>query len=527
MTRKKNEEIDELSEDKVWDVFNFARTAYQQYPNIFTPDLVNSRMKDINMNPLKGTASDIEKALIDPKNHEQQLVGYSEFFEYTDMIYKRLLNYTSLMPSFDESYVCTNISDEKDYNSRAYKKDLKIVEDFLDKFDHRAEFKKAMKMMVRDETYYCAFRDKGQRYFLQELPRNYCKITGRSEWGLLFDFNMYWFIQPAVSIDMYPDIFKKYYRQIWGGGNKTTSYNPAKGIDNRTGSYVYYVQTSMDDGMWAFKFNPEQAGNVPFLSPMFNDLVLSPVIRKLQTNKFTIEASKMLIGLVPLLKDNKSGNVKDMMGISPETLGKFLGLLRNSISEVYSMGAVPFEDVKAIDFDTTDRNMQESYYKHLTASSGYNNRIIYGSDRPNLLESQATLDVDKFLVKYLYPYFERFLEYNINKLTKQYKFKFFLSGTEFSHDKEAKMENFIKLANIGIVDDQLLANALGMSPHDLNRRLAMTRNKDFVSKLTPIMSSFQMSGKDAQAGRPTESTNSMTESGLATREAGSNEGKKV
>ena len=52
-----------------------------------------------------------------------------------------------------------------------------------------------------------------------------------------------------------------------------------------------------------------------------------------------------------------------------------------------------------------------------------NSRLIYTSDKPNILETQLSLDVDVMTLSYMYEYFEEFLEYQINKRTKKFKFK--------------------------------------------------------------------------------------------------------
>ena len=51
--------------------------------------------------------------------------------------------------------------------------------------------------MLRNDAYFGLLRDTGEKVILQELPSDYCKITGRWENGFLFSFNMQWFLQPG------------------------------------------------------------------------------------------------------------------------------------------------------------------------------------------------------------------------------------------------------------------------------------------------------------------------------------------
>ena len=110
-----------LDEQSLYDVLQFAQQVYNGdiIPRIYTPEIINARMKDLNLNPLSATETNIESALKNPKNNEKQLIGYSEFFSLTSMIYKRLAGYMSQMPAFDYTFTCINATKE-DYKSKKY-----------------------------------------------------------------------------------------------------------------------------------------------------------------------------------------------------------------------------------------------------------------------------------------------------------------------------------------------------------------------------------------------------------------------
>ena len=54
------------------------------------------------------------------------------------------------------------------------------------------------------------------------------------------------------------DVFKDYMSRIASGQQLT--YNPANNLGYRDDTYMYWTQTGHEDGMWAFKFNPDIAG---------------------------------------------------------------------------------------------------------------------------------------------------------------------------------------------------------------------------------------------------------------------------
>lgn len=514
----KEEVKESISEQELYDVLEFARNAYAgNLGGVFTtPDLINSRLKDLNMNPLAATKDSVEKALADPKNNEEELIGYSEFFELSSMIYKRMLYYMSHILSFSvKDIICVNAK-ESDYNTAKYNKDYAKVCDFLDKFNVKQEFTKVMRELIRKDASFWVLRNEGSKYVLQQLPEKYCKITGRWDYGLLFDFNMDWFMQSGVDINMYPNVFKKEMNKIY---ESKVQYKPSAPVNNRIYNYGHWVQTSPKDGFWGWKLTPEIAVKIPFLAPLFQDVVLQPLIRNLQTNKYIIEATKVMIGLIPMIKDPKGGRVKDMIAISDVTAGKFLNLIKKGIGDVVKTGAAPFEDIKTLDFNGGERNMLEDYTKTTTSMSGINSRLIYSSDKPNILETQLSLDVDIMTISYMYSYFEDFLNYCINRNTKNFNFKITLGGTNTKDDLESRRKEFMELSAIGVVLPDRLAYALDMMPHHLIKQMEKAKAMKFNEKLMPMLNMYTNTGaKDADVGRPTMDDSELTESGARDRE---------
>lgn len=516
MARKKVESKEELTTDQVFDVLRFASQIYGMQ-NVYTPDLVNSRMKDVTMSPQMATVDKINNALLNPKNNEQLLIGMSQFLELNSMLYKRILLYFSGLMSFDFNYICENIKDSSEYDSPAYKKDLLTVQSFFDKFNMKYEFKTIMKQLMRQETFYGILRDDGDKLTIQELPQNYCQLTGRFSQGLLFDFNMYFFLLPGVDIELFPSAFKKMYRKAFVKPG-TLDYNPAAQLSMRDGSWVYWVQTSPEENFVAFKFFPEIITNVPFLSPLMADVVLQPVIRSLQTNSFIQQASKMLFGEIPMLKDAKA-SVTNQISMTPDVAGKFLGLLKSGLSDTIKVAAAPLTNFQGIEFTGSD-DMYTKFLQSTASSSGINSRLIYSNDRQNIIETKLSLDIDQNILRNVYFQFSNMLNYWINQRTKKYKFKILFEGFETTTDRAERLETVNKLADSGIVLEQKFASAIGMSPFDFRRMLEESKKNKFVENLTPIIKSNQMSG--GVGGRPSKSESELGDAGANTRDIGSN-----
>lgn len=522
MPRKKQSNLSpaELTESQVYDVFEFARQLTQSYSNIFTPDIVNARMKEISLNPIVGSKDEITKALSNPRDSEEQLRGYSDSFEYINMSYKKILNYYGNMLSFDYTYECTNAKSIDDLKSSRYLKDVEIVEDFLDHFKIKREFPNVIRSLLRNDAYYSVLRNDGEQFVLQELPQKYCKITGKWEYGYLFDFDMIWFIaNPGVDINSYPKIFRQYYKRIMD--EKSNGYLPSKAIRNRNGEWVYWVQTSPEDNIWCWKFGMDQVAQIPVFSPLFLDLINTDTIRQLQINKYIISAYKLIFAQLPMLKDNKSGNVKDMIAVSPEVAGKFASLVKQGMPKEIGFGFGPFESVNEFEFRTNENNIYYDHLKTTISNSGTQLQTVFSTEKANVEATRLSGAVDEYFMTYIYPYFNDFLNYHINKLTKKYKFNFTLKGTRLPYSEGVRFDRLLKLANVGFVLPQEIAASLHMEPKELQRQLMMANASGFANLLIPLITAYNQSSNN-QGGRPQKTDGELGEAGQITRGAGSN-----
>ena len=495
MTDKDEQEVI-LSQEEVWNVIEFAKAMSSGMYGItyLNPEIVSGRLKDITLNPVQATQDMLDIAMLEPKSHESQLQEFSQSFELTSMVYKRLISYLANMLAFDITYTSTARGD--DYKTPKYRKDLEAVENFLEKFDYKKELAVVVREMLRNDAYFGCFRDTGNRYILQELPSDYCKITGRWEGGFLFSFNMYWFLQPGVDIEMYPQFFKKKYKEIWQSPNTIRNYNPALPPEMRDkSSWVYWVDVPTNVGT-CFKLSPELATRLPYFAPIFNDLILQPTMRALQKNMNMAAASKMIMGEVPLLNKEAKATVKDSIAISPDLLGKFMALVKSAISDAIKVASAPLQNIRPISFET-DNTMYDSYLRTALASSGINTNLIFTSSvKPNAIETQLSLNVDEQMMTALYQQFNEFMNYQANKVTRTFKFYFEFEGTDFFTNRDSRFDKAMSLFDKGIVMPQKIAAALGMKPAHLRKHMEEAAAMGFVKSLTPP--SFEQQKEMAQ-----------------------------
>lgn len=516
--------IDKLNENQVEAVIQFAQGiwAMEKY-GIYTPWMQNMNLNNLNNSASVPTTETIKKALADYKNKAENLQNYMQFMQHFDMLFARTVKSYVNMLSFDLIPVCTNAKPE-DYQSEKYLTDKKRVYDFLDKFDYKAEFRKVLEQVLINEVYFTWFRkskhgNKGMKYALQVMPQNNCLLTGYWEKGLLFDFDMNYFLQPSIDIDGFDPFFKIAYNKIFN--NPEIDYNPTASFNKRTGTYAYWTQTSPANGAWAWKFDMSNFNATPFLSALLKDAMRDNEIGELQFNKDMIGAYGILAGSIPLFDNAKSGTKANQFAIDPATLGGFMAKAKAGLGNNIKLAALPLESPNMYQFNDTNSDM---YKDQLATTAGIGSgvsRVIYSSDRMSNAEIEAGI-IDQYnTVKPMYYQFQNFMEYYVNQITKNFHFSFIFDGCSYPFEREKRFDRIMKIADKGMVlPPAVFASAMGYEPQNFERMLEESKYSGW-SKLwqLPLNSATTAQSSDDQGGRPTKETGELSDSGEMSRNA--------
>lgn len=485
----------------------------------FTPDLINEALKGINNNPQKpSSAEDITQALASANTSEQVLRNYATYFEINNVFYKRLINMNANLPAWNLTFDCINIQDPSDYKSEEFKADLKVVDEFCSKFDIKRGFRIITNQILRQGVYYGVFRDEADIYSWQELPSDYCKITGNSNVGRLFDFDFSYFINKSgTNIDMYPKVFKKKLNQIYR--QLGTDYNPKGKVDSRHSSFCYWIDVSPKDNFFCFNLDDGLTTLIPYYSGLFPDLYIQPMMRELEKNKAMISAQKLLVNLLETYDNAKSGTVPNQYKITPKDIGQFMALVKQALGETAKAIAIPAKDAKVVDFNVEANNRYTNYQRNIAANALSSSASMLTENKLNAFESELALDIDSNFVKSLYGQFEAFLNYYINRKLTKFKFKFTLNDTNTKMDKARRAEQFKELAAMGLVDINLYARAVDLNVFEAQRSLQFTKSIGMESLLTRLES---LNNQTKESGRP-EAKDSNNDNTMASDERGSNE----
>jgi hypothetical protein len=530
MPRTKKTEITtqaepEISKQQVIDVLEFARAVAGTYfPSLMTPDLVNSRLKDLSYNPMAPTWDSLNQALSNPKTSEDQLRSFVEYFEAVSAPVRRIISYMASQLSLDLLYTVTNAKGEKDYTSSKFISDQDKVYNFLDSFNYQAHFRNVIKQVLRNEIYVCCPRETNDGFVLQELPVQYCKITSKWGRGYLTDFNFYYFLLPGVSLDGFSDFFKQKYMELFTGPNGYKTYNPLLPPESRGSSqFVYWVSLPPEEG-WVFKLDPSLTSGQAYMSSLLPEFMDQGIMRNLQKNMNMASATKILAASIPLLKD-QGAKVTNALALDPKITGQFLSLVQGALSAAVKIAVAPIEGIQGISFDGNPE-MYDDYLRTAVASSGQNSALFYTSKlKANAIESQLSFQSDSLMMEQqLYPQFSEFMNYWVGKIKTKYKYNFWFEGNAYYLSRQQRLDKAISLAGQGVVLPQLFSSALGFKPQDFYRMMDESKSIGFVDKLTPIIPAAQQSANGG-AGRPNKTDSDLSEEGQQTKSDGGNIGR--
>ena len=511
---------EDIREEK-FDMVAFSRGLQAGIGSYLTPQMVNANLKSINLNPQVGTYEEILEALQNPNTNEDKIIAYSQNQYLTNTLYKRNSDYYANLLAFNLSIQCKN-AEMSDYTSPAYKKDWKIVKNFLNKFDYRSEFRKAVVNMINADIYPCMFRTDmcEDKWVLQDFPYKYVKITGRFSHGIMVDYDLSIFLSGTQSLDLYPSWLKKKFQNLL----KQNKYNPASTLNSRTGTFALYTQTSPEDGAFCFKFSPDFMTEIPYFASMIPDTSMVEVYRTLQLNQNIASARKIITSQWPMLKDAKNAT-GDNISIRVETMGKMIGACMgglNSSGELFNLIALPSDKIEVTQMENKNQDMYQNYLKTVSGLLGGAN-VLFSTQKQTSTETLVSSDIDRLMMERTYNQFENFLDYYINRLTKQFKFDFKFSGTKLYVNKESRIKEALDFAKVGIVSINKLANALDLDQVELLREMEISKSSGIEKLFLSLNSVYTQSGGDAsEGGRPKSSTTEISDSGEATRDSASN-----
>ena len=511
-----------LTEDQVDVVLQFANGLNQFFKTgVWNTYNQNENLLHLNNSPVKATYDDVLDALTKSLTDAEKIQSYSEFMSVFDTIYSKTMNYYKNILSFDLSYSCINAKPE-DYNTKEYQDDVRRLNKFLSKFDYQREFKnKVIPSLIDTGVFYGWFRDssgtikdealdidddddvtvkRNDKYSLQIMPQKYCKLTGYWQNGLLYDFDMTYFLNPTVDLQLYDPSFIKKAKTVFSQPN--AYYDPHAQFDTRSGKYALWTQTSPKDGAVVFKFNEGNFNVIPPFANLMKPTINNTAIHKLQMDKDIASAWAILYGNIGLLDKEKSGQKPNQTAFTPEVMGKFMNLVQGSLQSIMKTVALPLENTRFGQFADSNVDMESNSLATSAGQGAYGNAIIYD---PSKSKNQSVvlngIITDYNIMKSLYPQFASMLGYYANKKTKKFKFEFTFDGSNYPFEREYRRTAINELADRGFtLPPSYWASAYGFKPHLFTNALLEAHNGNMTTEMITLLANAnQTSGKDIEA----------------------------
>ena len=532
--------------------------------NTYNPFLQNQRLKMINTYPNEMTTEELTNAVSNPIGSEQALRSEGWSLSSSQYLYYKILRLAADIPKF-KYYKTPQFLADTEYLSPKFVKEDEFTEDWLKHLDVVNTFKR-MSLEIKREgkptyllrnsiskgpnntrtTNYVAF---------QKLPSNYVKLTGIGEHGYIASFNMLVFMNPAFSLEQYPDYIKDIWfalmdtgavyenpqYQIGGSENKYAvdinklnafQYYPADGnseggikgtiaIDKgddknqgkrgflRTINYMYWIQLPQEV-CYTFCSDTSNAWALPDTIGLFLGL------REL-TDYDTLAGLIQSTPLTALLTAEAETVTNPNPGqnqtvLSPETIAGFQDKFNNSTSTNLESFFAPLKNFKLLSLPNipNSSDITSNATKNFISRAGLAG-LIPVTDKPSVAQIKGSQLIEESQCDFVTKQLESVVNFIINNLIGcEYKWNVTLWGNIFTYSEEVKAAKELFISG-GTFALPKLASAYGMSLRDVHAVQAYIKSLGLYDNFQTVTQAQQKAsdqtsntGEDAQigAGRP-------------------------
>ena len=435
------------------------------------PYIQNERIKRINASPRSSTKQDTAKALENPGSNEELFKSESWALYYQNYVYNNLLKLNRDVPMYYNYVLPKNVS-LSDCKKKDFKKEMKFVEDFVDKLNIRKAGKDiSLSVAIEGKRSY-VFRtgfnkDKTKVNYavLQKLPSEWVKYTAigsSTDYVTSFDFMM--FLQAGESVDRYPLFF----RDIWDAilenkiveldENGKYTFKP-QNADNLNGRYGYELEYKNDRYMYwvelpqveVVEFGSDDTSplQVPDYIGLFTDLRGLDDYKWLQNQLLSKAVNSVLVGTVPMV-DKLENAGADETAISMDSIIGFSDMFSNAVSNNVIPFFAPFEDYKLLSLPLPPdaKEIVNTSLKNLINSSGMG-ALISTTDKPSIISVKTAQQLAESKAEYVMIQVQKAINNYINKkLDLKYEFYVTIWGGRFTYLDELKFDKELLISGV-------------------------------------------------------------------------------
>jgi len=505
----------------------------QGYNNVLTNDpyLLNQRVKQLKTLPNFLDRDTIEKALVNPENNEFELRTATRSMLYlTYPLYRMMMLYEGILTYKD--YFLPTYVDKEEMDKPRFKSDVKFVDMWRKKLNAKKQFRRIVAEVLAEgkKAYYLRQSydsSKGNEnvdyVHFQDLPSDWYKIIKHSTESyavVAFDFTYFW--QAGTSLDMFPPIFKQYYEElesITDNRDGKKYINPLK--NNNKGLLEYsseknawsYWRELPSDQCFVFSFTESDDLQIsPFAALLLQAQDLSSY-SLLQQQLLAVPLYSIILGEIPLSKENQSGAHIDDYALSPMSVDLFENKVNSNMPPGITYNMVPTTDNELYHFEAIP-NANEIYDKGLQQmiNTSGTSTLMTTTEKPSVAQVAAGKIIEKRYIDRMYEQFA----WAVNIIFKNlyldgdihYRWEYRIFGDAFSEQEDKKdLEKSLSMGQSELLPKYLAYHDMSLS--DAITAIDYVDSTKIYDKFTVLRSSFNTNIDDMQPGRKKKSENEI------------------
>lgn len=484
----------EFSSDEFIEQFaNRLSNNLSRLNSFYNPYYANSLMKDINNSPTKPNNQQLKKWIENPQYFEKELRDVSSYLESSVMQYFRSVAHFASILSFKYQLIPEYAPPEGRGKRKTYDNCKARSNEWLRKFRPVEQFQNVMFHTMLDGGAYYYVREDDNYIELQEMPRDYCKITGRvPALGYTYAFNLVYFAKYTNELAWYAPEFQFWWEDIIKEYKDYLSINVWKPMP--------------PEKSIIFKFQDYNATMRPPLSGVFKDAVEIQDYKDILKSKIELDTWKIIMMEIPKDKDGKPI-------VDARTAADFNAMVQAQLP-MGVKSATTLMKSEAINFEQaqSQNNIIGMGEQNFWGSVGVAGNQFGGeTNSGNALKYSNLADYN--FVKHMYKQFERFVNFHLKQLKGEYSFRVKFSGCSYFDEEEKKQS--LSFAQSGGAPEFMYAMH-GYEPYEVESMLADSFTSDIRKYTVPIQTAATMSSKDG--GAPSKLNSEMTDEGITSRD---------
>jgi len=497
-TKKTPEPQTPLSEQFSSEQFitEFANRTHQNLSRMnsfYNPFYANQLMKDVNNSATNPTADQLKRWISQPQYFEKELRDVSQFLEGSVMQYFRSVSHFASILGFKYQLIPESIPPKEKGKRKTYDNCKLRSNEWLKKFRPIEQFRNVMFHTMLDGGAYYYLREDDNYTELQEMPRDYCKITGRvPNLGYTYAFNLVYFAKYTNELAWYAPEFQFWWEDIIAQYKDYMAINVWKPMP--------------PEKSVIFKFQDYNATMRPPLSGTFKDAVQIQHYKDILKSKIELDTWKIIALEIPKDKDGKP--IMDA-----KTCADFNSMVQANLP-MGTKSIMTMMKAEAINFDQaqSQNNISGMGEQNFWSSAGVAGNQFGGESKSGVTMKYSNL-ADFNFVKHMYDQFERFVNFHLKQLKGEYSFRVKFSGCSYFDEEEKKQG--LALAQSGGPVEYMYAMH-GYEPYEIEAMLADSYTSDIRKYTEPIQTAATMSNKNN--GAPPKAESSLSDAGSNTRD---------